>query len=40
MPGTLPISMNDSENLIIPKYYNPNKSNWSRMMKNAVSKNL
>ncbi|HUJ19512.1 MAG TPA: alpha-glucan family phosphorylase [Nitrospirota bacterium] len=27
------------ENLIIPKYYNADKSNWSRMMKNAISKN-
>jgi starch phosphorylase len=27
------------ENLIIPKYYNPDKSGWSRMMKNAISKN-
>jgi starch phosphorylase len=27
------------ENLIIPKYYDPDKSNWSAMMKNAVSKN-
>jgi starch phosphorylase len=27
------------ENLILPKYYDPDKSNWSRMMKNAVSKN-
>ncbi len=27
------------ENLIIPKYYDPDKSGWSRMMKNAISKN-
>jgi glycogen phosphorylase len=27
------------ENLIMPRYYNPDKSGWSRMMKNAVSKN-
>jgi starch phosphorylase len=27
------------ENLIIPAYYNPDKSGWSRMMKNAISKN-
>jgi starch phosphorylase len=27
------------ENLIIPLYYNPDKSHWSGMMKNAVSKN-
>ncbi len=27
------------ENLIIPKYYDPNKSGWSRMMRNAISKN-
>jgi starch phosphorylase len=27
------------ENLILPKYYDPNKSGWSRMMKNAISKN-
>ncbi len=27
------------ENQIIPKYYDPDKSNWSRMMMNAVSKN-
>ena len=27
------------ENLILPKYYNNNKSAWSRMMKNAISKN-
>jgi len=27
------------ENLIIPKYYNADKSNWSRMMKNSISKN-
>ncbi len=30
---------NKLENLILPKYYDPNISNWSRMMKNAVSKN-
>jgi glycogen phosphorylase len=30
---------NKLENLIIPKYYNTNKSGWSRMMKNAISKN-
>ena len=27
------------EQLIIPRYYDPNKSHWSRMMKNAISKN-
>lgn len=27
------------ENLIVPAYYNPDKSGWSRMMKNAISKN-
>jgi starch phosphorylase len=27
------------DNLIIPKYYDPNKSGWSRMMRNAISKN-
>jgi len=27
------------ENLIVPAYYNPDKSCWSRMMKNAISKN-
>ena len=27
------------ENLILPKYYDNNKSAWSRMMKNAISKN-
>ena len=27
------------ENLIVPAYYNPDKSHWSRMMKNAISKN-
>jgi starch phosphorylase len=27
------------ENLIIPRYYDSNKSPWSRMMKNAISKN-
>jgi starch phosphorylase len=27
------------ENLIIPKYYDTNKSGWSRMMRNAISKN-
>jgi starch phosphorylase len=27
------------ENLIIPIYYNTDKSLWSRMMKNAISKN-
>ena len=27
------------ENLILPRYYNPDKSGWSRMMKNAISKN-
>jgi len=27
------------ENLIIPTYYNPDKSPWSRMMKNTISKN-
>jgi starch phosphorylase len=27
------------ENLIIPRYYDPDKSKWSRMMKNAISKN-
>ncbi|HTG00073.1 MAG TPA: alpha-glucan family phosphorylase, partial [Nitrospirota bacterium] len=27
------------ETLIIPRYYDPNKSPWSRMMKNAISKN-
>ncbi len=27
------------ENLIIPIYYNADKSGWSRMMKNAISKN-
>jgi starch phosphorylase len=27
------------ENLILPRYYDPDKSGWSRMMKNAVSKN-
>jgi len=27
------------EKLIIPRYYDPNKSGWSRMMKNAISKN-
>jgi starch phosphorylase len=27
------------ENLIIPAYYSPDKSGWSRMMKNAISKN-
>jgi starch phosphorylase len=27
------------ENLIIPRYYDPNKSGWSRMMKSAISKN-
>ncbi|HET7319512.1 MAG TPA: alpha-glucan family phosphorylase [Nitrospirota bacterium] len=30
---------NKLENLIIPKYYDPNKSGWSRMMRNAISKN-
>ena len=25
--------------MIIPKYYEPGKSEWSRMMKNAISKN-
>ncbi len=30
---------NKLENLIIPKYYDPNKSGWSRMMKSAISKN-
>jgi len=27
------------ENIIIPKYYDANKSAWARMMKNAISKN-
>ncbi|HLE40602.1 MAG TPA: alpha-glucan family phosphorylase [Nitrospirota bacterium] len=27
------------ENVILPKYYDPDKSGWSRMMKNAISKN-
>ena len=27
------------EQQIIPRYYDPNKSHWSRMMKNAISKN-
>jgi starch phosphorylase len=27
------------ENLVLPAYYDPDKSKWSRMMKNAVSKN-
>jgi starch phosphorylase len=27
------------EKLIIPRYYDTNKSRWSRMMKNAISKN-
>jgi len=27
------------ENIIMPKYYDPNKSGWSRMMRNAISKN-
>ncbi len=27
------------ETFIIPRYYDPNKSHWSRMMKNAISKN-
>ncbi len=27
------------ENMIIPKYYSPDKAPWSRMMKNAISKN-
>ncbi len=27
------------EQHIIPRYYDPNKSHWSRMMKNAISKN-
>jgi starch phosphorylase len=27
------------ENRIVPAYYNPDKSGWSRMMKNAISKN-
>ena len=27
------------ENLIVPAYYDPDKSHWSRMMKNAISKN-
>jgi starch phosphorylase len=27
------------ENKVIPKYYNPDKSPWARMMKNAISKN-
>jgi len=27
------------EQQIIPRYYDPNKSQWSRMMKNAISKN-
>jgi starch phosphorylase len=27
------------QNLIVPAYYNPDKSHWSRMMKNAISKN-
>lgn len=27
------------ENKIIPRYYNPDKSPWARMMKNAISKN-
>jgi starch phosphorylase len=30
---------NKLENLILPKYYDPNKSGWSRMMKSAISKN-
>ncbi len=30
---------NKLESLIIPKYYDPNKSDWSRMMKSAISKN-
>ncbi len=30
---------NKLENLILPKYYDPDKSGWSRMMKNAISKN-
>jgi starch phosphorylase len=30
---------NKLEELIIPKYYDPDKSHWSRMMMNAVSKN-
>jgi len=27
------------ENIIIPKYYSPDKSSWTRMMRNAISKN-
>ncbi|OGW27078.1 MAG: alpha-glucan phosphorylase [Nitrospirae bacterium GWC2_57_13] len=27
------------ENIILPKYYNPDKSAWARMMKSAISKN-
>ena len=30
---------NKLENLVIPKYYDSNKSGWSRMMRNAISKN-
>jgi starch phosphorylase len=30
---------NKLEKFIIPRYYDPNKSHWSRMMKNAISKN-
>ncbi len=30
---------NKLEKLIIPTYYSPDKSGWSRMMKNAISKN-
>ena len=30
---------NKLENLVIPKYYDPNKAGWSRMMRNAISKN-
>ncbi len=30
---------NKLEKVIIPRYYNPDKSEWSRMMKNAISKN-
>ena len=30
---------NKLENIIIPKYYNPDKEPWARMMNNAISKN-
>lgn len=30
---------NKLENIIIPKYYNPDKDPWARMMNNAISKN-